>query len=405
MKMQSPNGINMKQLAINGGKPVRKKLIFFNRASIDKKEKKALIDTLNSGWITKGPRTKQFEEKFAEYVKAKYAVGVFSCTSAIHLALMISDIKDADEVITTPITFPSVVNEIVHCRANPVFVDVEPYTFNIDADKIEEKITRKTKAIIPVHFSGIPCDMDKILHLAKKYNLTVIEDAAHAIESEYKGKKIGSIGDMTCFSLYATKNITTGEGGMFTTNNKNKAKMADILSLHGMSKDAWKRYANEGFKHWDIICPGYKCNMFDIQAALGLSQLEKIDSLWKKRKKLYERYNKAFADFPYIITPPKEIPDIKMAYHLYIIQVKTENLKVDRDAVILALTKENIGIGIHFRSIFSHPYYKNIKKGKFPNADYIGDSVISLPLYPTLTEKEQDDVVEAVKKVVSYYKK
>ncbi|MFH1453380.1 MAG: DegT/DnrJ/EryC1/StrS aminotransferase family protein [Armatimonadota bacterium] len=396
-----------KKLAIDGGKSSAEKIIPFNRASIGEEEKAEMIATLESGWITKGPRTKKFEANFAGYVKAKHAVGVFSCTSAIHLALMIAGIKEGDEVITTPITFPSVINEIVHCHAEPVFVDVEPDTLNINADKIEEKITEKTKAIIPVHFSGYPCDMDKIMELAKKYNLTVIEDAAHAVETEYKGRKVGSIGDMTCFSFYATKNITTGEGGMFTTNNPEYAKMADILSLHGMTQDAWKRYSDEeGFKHWDIVYPGYKCNMFDIQAALGLTQLKKIDKLWEMRKKVYERYNEAFAGFPdIIIPPPAEIKDMKLAYHLYIIQVKTENLKASRDMVINALTKENIGIGIHFRSIFSHPYFKDFKKEEYPNADYIGDRVISLPLYPSLSEKDQDTVIEAVKKVVSYYRK
>lgn len=395
----------MEKLAVDGGKPIRKKFLSFNQSSIGKEEISEIIDTLKSGWITKGPKTKAFEADFLKYVKSKYAVGVFSCTSAINLALIVSGIKNKDEVITTPITFPSVVNEIIHCGAKPIFVDIEPDTLNINADKIEEKITSKTKAIIPVHFAGYPCDMDKILKTAKKYKLTVIEDAAHAIETEYKGKKVGSIGDMTCFSFYATKNITTGEGGMFTTNDRRKAELADILSLHGMTKDAWKRYSNEGYKHWDIIYPGYKCNMFDIQAALGLAQLKKIEMFWRSRKKLYERYNKAFSSIPEIITPPCGAGNIKMAYHLYVIQVKTERLKADRDAVIHALTKENIGIGIHFRSIFSHPFYKSFKKGSFPYADYAGNRVISLPLYASMAEKDQDDVIDAVKKVISYYRK
>jgi len=242
-------------IALEGGKPERKDFLMFHKYLIDKEEEKEIIDTLRSGWITLGPRTKQFEELFKKYAKAKYAIGLNSCTSALHLALVALGIGNGDEVITTPMTFASTANIIMHANAKPVFVDIEHGTMNIDTDKIEEKITHKTKAIIPVHLGGHPCEMDKITEIAKKHNLFVVEDAAHAIESEYKKKKIGSISDFTAFSFYPTKNITTGEGGMLTTQNAKYAKKARMLSMHGISNDAWKRFSKYGFKHYEILYP------------------------------------------------------------------------------------------------------------------------------------------------------
>lgn len=382
--------------------------LMFHRSWLGKEEEKEIIDTLRSGWITKGPKTKRFEDLFAKYCKVKYAIGVNSCTAGLHLALISLNIKKGDEVITTPITFPATTSTIIHSGAKPVFVDVEPDTLNIDANKIEEAITKKTKAIMPVHFAGQSCDMDKIMKIAKKYNLVVIEDAAHATETIWKCKKIGSIGNLTSFSFYATKNITTGEGGMLTTNNKSLAEKARILSLHGISKDAWKRYGKKGYKHWELFYPGYKYNMFDIQAALGIPQLKKIEKFWKRRKKIVEMYNASFKDIEEISIIGKETKkDCKNAYHLYLIIVKTEKLKINRDMLMNSIQKEGIGLGVHFRSLHLQKYFKQqgYHKGMFPNAEYASDRLISLPLYPRMTDEDVKKVINAIKKVINENKK
>jgi len=394
------------ELAIRGGRPVRKTFLRFHQPLFDEKEEQEVIDTLRSGWLTTGPKTKKFEKVFANYVGAKYAVAVNSCTAALHLSLVVSGVGEGDEVITTPITFAATANVILHQRAKPVFVDVELSTLNIDVSRIEEAITPRTKAIIPVHFAGHPCDMDPIMELAQKYNLVVIEDAAHAIEAEYRGKKIGSIGDTTCFSFYATKNITTGEGGMLTTNKKELAEKAAILSLHGISKDAWKRYGSEGYRHWDILYPGFKYNMFDIQAALGLQQLGKVNQFYEIRKRYVKLYDEAFSEIPEIITLAQR-DYVKHAHHLYVVMVKVENMKADRDTIINALQAENIGIGIHFRAIHLHPFYQQrygFQRGDFPKAEYASDRVISLPLYPKMSKNDVEDVIRGLKKVLSYYR-
>lgn len=381
--------------------------ILFHQPSLDREEEREIVDTLRSGWVTTGPKTKRFEQEFAKYVKAKYAVGLNSCTSALHLSLIVAGVKEGDEVITTPITFASTANVIVHQGAKPIFCDVEPDTLNIDPKDIEEKITERTKAIIPVHFAGHPADMDEIIKIAKKHNLVVIEDAAHAIEAEYKGKKIGSIGDTTCFSFYATKNITTGEGGMLTTNNKEWAEKISIMSLHGISRDAWKRYGEEGYRHWDIIHPGYKYNMSDIQAALGLAQLKKIEEFWQIRERYTQMYREAFREIPQIqVLGERE--GIRHSYHLFIIVVKTEELKANRDTIMNEIQKEGVSIGIHFRAIHLHPYYREtfgFRRGMLPYAEYASERVISLPLYPKMREEEVEKVISVAKKVIGGYQK
>jgi dTDP-4-amino-4,6-dideoxygalactose transaminase len=374
---------------------------------LNKEEEKEVIDTLRSGWLTTGPKTKKFEREFAKYTKSKYAIGVNSCTAALHLALLVSGVKDGDEVITTPLTFAATVNVILHQRAIPVFVDVEFDTLNINADAIESKVTENTKAIIPVHFAGHPCEMDKILKIAKKYNLKVIEDAAHCVEGEYKGKKVGSISNFTCFSFYATKNITTGEGGMLTTNNREMAEKVKMLSLHGISKNAWNRYGQKGYQHWDILYPGYKYNMSDIQASIGLCQLKKIKKFLKLREEYVRIYDKAFKNVPEIIRLKKK-PYIKHAHHLYVILVKSEQLDKNRDEIINLIQKENIGIGIHFRAVHLHPFYQKkfgFRKGMFPIAEYASRRVISLPLYPKLTENDIKRVIKVVKKIIKLSRK
>ena len=373
-------------------------LLPFHQASIGEEEVKEIIQTLNSGWLTTGQKTRLFEKTFADYIGCKHAIGLNSCTSGLHLSLVVSGVSSGDEVITSPITFPATTNVIVHQNAKPVFVDVEPETLNINCSEIESKINDSTKAILPVHFAGHPCDMDAIISLAQKHNLTVIEDAAHALESKYHGNKIGAIGNFTAFSFYATKNITTGEGGMLTTNDDHYADKLRILSLHGISKNAWKRYGKEGFQHWELLMPGYKYNMFDVQASLGIHQIKKVESFLNRRVQIVKKYNDAFEKTEEIqLLKPES--NIKHAHHLYVIVIKTENLKVSRDKVLNEIQKRGIGVAVHFRSLHLQPFFKqhfNYKKGMFPQAEYLSDRVISLPLYPKMTDEDVSRVIETV---------
>jgi dTDP-4-amino-4,6-dideoxygalactose transaminase len=393
------------KLAIDGGTPVRKEFLKFHQPSLGTEEETEVIDTLRSGWITTGPKTKRFEKEFAEFVAAPHAVAVNSCTAALHLALVASDIGPGDEVITSPITFASTANVIVHTGATPVFADIEPDTLNMDVESLAAAITPRTKAVIPVHFAGHPCDMDPILELCRKRGVAVIEDAAHAADADYKGRRVGSISEMTCFSFYATKNITTGEGGMLTTADADLAEKVAVLSLHGINRDAWKRYSAEGYRHWDIVAPGYKYNMFDLQAALGLCQLKKADTFWQQRRDQVRYYDQCLKDIPQL-TPLAVRDYAKSAYHLYVIQVDTDALGIDRDTFMNALQAENIGIGIHFRAVHLHPYYTStygFKPGMFPRSEYASDRVISIPLYPGLSREDQELVVAALKKIVRNY--
>jgi dTDP-4-amino-4,6-dideoxygalactose transaminase len=381
-------------------------LLPFHQASIGEEEVKEIIQTLNSGWLTTGQKTRLFEKTFADYIGCKHAIGLNSCTSGLHLSLVVSGVSSGDEVITSPITFPATTNVIVHQNAKPVFVDVEPETLNINCSEIESKINDSTKAILPVHFAGHPCDMDTIISLAQKHNLTVIEDAAHALESKYHGNKIGAIGNFTAFSFYATKNITTGEGGMLTTNDDHYADKLRILSLHGISKNAWKRYGKEGFQHWELLMPGYKYNMFDVQASLGIHQIKKVESFLNRRVQIVKKYNDAFEKTEEIqLLKPES--NIKHAHHLYVIVIKTENLKVSRDKVLNEIQKRGIGVAVHFRSLHLQPFFKqhfNYKKGMFPQAEYLSDRVISLPLYPKMTDEDVSRVIETVLSVLHSFR-
>ena len=387
--------------------PVRSTFLPYHQPSIDADDEQAVLETLRSGWITTGPRTKTFEHTLAEYVGAARAVAVNSCTAALHLALEAAGVGSGDEVITSPITFASTANVIVHRGASPVFADVQPDTLNIDVDRLEAAITPRTKAVIPVDFAGHPADLDAIMALARNRNLVVIEDAAHSIGAEYGGRRVGGIADMTAFSFYATKNITSGEGGALTTNNIEWAERIAIMALHGISRDAWKRYGSEGYKHWDIIYPGYKYNMFDLQGALVLSQLAKIDRFWKRRVSLKAILDAGLSDIAEI-DRPGERPGIKHAYHLYPIIVRTEALNADRDTIMNAIQAENVGIGVHFRAVHLHPYYQEtfgFRRGDFPNAEYYSDRTISLPLYPRMSDADADDVVAAVRTVIARFRR
>ena len=382
---------------------MRKNFIVFGEPQIGSEEIHEVIETLKSGWIGTGPKTERFEETFRKYVRAKHAVALNSCTAGLFLALEVIGIKEGDEVITTPLTFPATGNVIINHRAKPVFVDIKRETMNIDPDKIESKITTKTKAIIPVHFAGRPCEMNQILKIAKRHHLFIIEDAAHAIEAWYRDKKIGSIGDITAFSFYATKNITTGEGGMITTNNKEWAERISIKSLHGISKDAWKRYSSEGFQPYDTLYAGYKFNMTDIQASLGIHQLARVEKNLQIRERHWKRYNKAFVNIQGIIIP-SESKNIKHARHVYTIILDIDRLKITRNQFVELMKKENIGTGIHFIALHLHSYYKNTfgyKRGDFPEAEFVSDRTVSLPLSAKLTDKDVDDVITAARKVIN----
>jgi dTDP-4-amino-4,6-dideoxygalactose transaminase len=387
--------------------PVRSSFLPFHQPLIDEDDERAVLETLRSGWITTGPRTKAFEAALAQYVGATHCVAVNSCTAALHLALLASGVMPGDEVITSPITFASTANVIVHCGATPVFADVQPDTFNIDVQRLEAAITPKTKAIIPVDFAGQPADLEEIMDLGRRHNLVVIEDAAHAIGAEYRGRRVGGIADMTCFSFYATKNITSGEGGALTTNNAEWADRISIMALHGISRDAWKRYGTEGFKHWDIIYPGYKYNMFDLQGALALSQLGKIETFYNRRVALKARLDAGLRDLPELMLPFTR-EGLKHAYHLYPVVFRTEALTADRDTIVNAIQAENIGVGVHFRAVHLHPYYEQtfgFKRGAFPRAEYYSDRAISLPLFPRMTDADADDVIAAVRAVIGRYRK
>ena len=394
------------KLALFGGRSIRRQFLPFHQPLIGPEELREIRETLDSGWLTTGPRTRRFEEAFRAYIGCGYAVGVSSCTAALHLALLALGIGEGDEVITSPMTFPATANVIIHVRATPVFVDVERETLNLDTSQIADKITPRTRAILPVHFAGHPCEMDEILRLAKSHSLAVVEDAAHAIESAYRESKVGAIGTVTAFSFYATKNLTTGEGGMLTTNDEAFAERARILSLHGLSKDAWQRYGPGQFQHWEALLPGYKYNMFDLQAALGLHQLERVEGWLEVRRKYAEMYTEAFADLPGV-QPLGIRPHVRHAHHLYVILIHPECLTADRDQILLALQAEGIGVGVHFRSLHLHAYYREhfgFRPDDFAVARWASERVLSLPLYPRMTEQDVDDVIRAVFKVVQAYR-
>ncbi|GAA0775611.1 DegT/DnrJ/EryC1/StrS family aminotransferase [Clostridium subterminale] len=374
---------------------------------IDDDDINEVVETLKSGWVAKGPRTIEFEKRFAEYTGAKYAIAMNSATAALHIALIAGGVKPGDEVITTPITFAATANTIIHVGATPVFVDVDPETFCIDANKIEEKITEKTSAIVPVHYTGHACDMDKIRTIAEKYNLFVSEDAAHAIDTYYKGDLIGKKGDCASFSFYATKNICTGEGGMLTTNREDIAEKARVMSTHGMSKAAWNRYGKGGSWRYDIEYPGHKYNMFDIQAALAKTQMNKLTAMQDRRKEIVKKYEEAFSKIDGIKLPP-EAAYTTHSWHLYVVRLELDKLTIDRDKFIELMGEANIGTSVHFIPVHLMSYYREnygYNEGDLPVAESYFDTILSLPLYPKMTDEDVQDVINAVTHIISNYHK
>lgn len=386
-------------------KPIRPKdkFLVFGCPAIEEAEIQEVVASMNTGWLGTGPKVAQFEQDFKTYKRSREAVAVNSCTAALHLAMLVAGLKSGDEVITTAVTFCATVNSILHTGAIPVLVDIDPVTMNINPAEIESKITPRTKAIIPVHFAGRPCNMNTILEIAQRHSLKVIEDCAHAIESEYQGQKIGTLGDFGCFSFYVTKNIITGEGGMILTSREEDAARLKMLALHGMSKDAWKRFGDQGYKHYTVRECGFKYNMMDLQAAIGIHQLKRIELYWKRRQEVWACYQQAFKDLP-VELPADPEEGTRHGYHLYTILINEEKAGISRDDFLDRMTAENIGIGVHYLSIPEHPYYQQTlgwKPEDYPNAMMVGRSTVSLPLSAKLTDEDVEDVVLAVKKIIN----
>ena len=382
--------------------PQQLKFIIFGSPLICKEEIDEVVSTMKSGWLGTGPKVKIFEENFRQYIGAPFALAVNSCTAALHLSLVTLDLKPGDEVITTPMTFCATVNSIIHAGATPVLADVDLDTMNIDPKNIEKKITSKTRAILPVHFAGRPCQMDAIVSLANKHDLSIIEDCAHAIESKYKGKSVGTFGRFGCYSFYVTKNVVTGEGGMVLATNEDDAKRLKILSLHGMSADAWSRYSDSGYKHYQVVECGYKYNMMDLQASIGIHQLNRIEKNWKRRSEIWSKYNKEFKGLP-IGLPAQIEENTRHAYHLYTILIDEEKVFISRDEFLMKMKDKGIGVGVHYLSIPEHDYYrKNFgwKLEDYPNAVKIGRQTVSLPLTPKLTDTEVDYIIKSVKEII-----
>ena len=390
-------------LALHGGPPIRNEYLIFGAPDIREAEIEEVIQVLRSGWIGTGPRVGRFESDFARYVGSKHAVALNSCTAGLHLSLIALGVKPGDEVIVPSMTFAATANSVCHVGAIPVLVDCDPLTMNIDPGVVERAITPRTKVIVPVHFAGRPADMDAILALARPRGIRVLEDAAHATETIYRGRKVGTIGDCTAFSFYVTKNVITGEGGMVTTSDDQIAAWIKIAGLHGMSKDAWKRYSDEGFRHYEIGFPGFKYNMMDLQAALGIHQLARVEESWERRRILWNRYLESFADLPVTLPAPVAAGD-KHAYHLFLLVLDTDQLTMSRDEIQQALHAEGIGTGIHYRGVHLHPYYADqfgYRPEDLPHTLHISDRTLSLPFSTRLSEDDIRDVLDAVHKVVA----
>ena len=365
-----------------------------SRAAIDE-----VVACLESGWITTGPRVKKFEEALKAYFSAPHALTLSSATAGLHLALAALALKPGDEVITTPMTFAATLNMIVLTGGQPVLVDVEPDTYNMDVARLAKAITPRTRAILPVHFAGLPVDLDPLYALADQHGLRVIEDAAHAIGTEYKGRRIGAFGDTQVFSFHPNKNITTGEGGCVVTRDDRMAERIALLRFHGMDREAWNRFGKTGSQHYEIIAPGYKYNMMDIQAALGLHQLPALEGFIRRRTELAQRYRKLLADWPPWTLPGTPPYPHRHAWHLFTPLINPAAAGMDRDGFMEGMKQRNIGTGIHYRAVHLYPYYREhfgFKRGDFPNAESVSDRIVSLPLFPGMGDADQDRAIAAM---------
>ena len=382
--------------------PVRSKerFLVFGSPAIAEEDIQELLQSLRSGWVGTGPKVARFERQFAAYKGVEHAVALNSCTAALHLSLLAAGLAPGDEVITTPLTFCATVNAIIHAGAAPVLADVDPVTMNIDADALAARVTPRTRAILPVHFAGRACDMDAIMAIVERHRLVLIEDCAHAIETQYKGRKVGTFGDFGCFSFYVTKNVITGEGGMVVARREADAARIRILGLHGMSKDAWKRFSDEGYKHYQVVEAGFKYNMMDLQAAIGLHQLERVEPMWRRRQEIWRRYDAELADLP-VTLPAPPAPETRHGLHLYTLLVDEARTGLSRDGFLDTMTAHHIGVGVHYLSITEHPYYRDRfgwRPEDFPNATRIGRQTVSIPLSAKLTDDDVGDVITAVRR-------
>ncbi len=394
--------------AVAGGRPLRDEFLIFGQPLIGEEEIAEVVATLRSGWLSTGPRTKRFEHDLGAYLGVEHVLGLNSCTAALHLALLSAGVGPGDEVIVPAMTFAATVNVVEHVGARPVFADAAQDSYNIDPAAVQACLTPRTKAVIPVHFAGLPCRMDEIAALAAKAGVAVIEDAAHALGSEYRGRKIGTLGDFTCFSFYVTKNIATAEGGALVCRQAAADARARVMSLHGMDLGAWQRYSKHGNKHYDVVYPGYKYNLTDLASAIGLHQLKRLDEFIAIRKRYARMLHDMLGDLEEMILPPVEEDADRHAWHLYPVMVRPEKLTVGRDEVMEAVTKENIGVGVHYRAVPTHSYYREkygYRRGQFPHAEFISERTFSLPLQPRMTEDDVACVARAVRRVVAYYRK
>jgi dTDP-4-amino-4,6-dideoxygalactose transaminase len=385
--------------------PLREDYLVFGSPQLLDEEIEEVVATLRSGWIGTGPRVHAFEEEFAAYVGSRHAAALSSCTAGLHLAMLVTGIPPGAEVIVPAMTFAATANAVIHAGGVPVFADVDRLTGCLSPIDVERRITERTFAVIPVHFAGRPCPMDDLLSLARERDLRVIEDCAHAIETLYHGTHAGLLGDVGVFSFYVTKNVVTGEGGMAVTRDQDLAARLKVLALHGLSADAWSRFSDTGFKHYEVTEPGFKYNMMDIQAALGLHQLRRVEENLIRRVEIWSRYDEAFAGLPVFLPPPEE-EGTRHARHLYTLLIDIDRLGVGRDEVQAALHDQRIGTGIHYRALHLHRYYRErwgLQPDDYPNAAWISDRTISLPLSPKLSDADVDDVIEAVQRVLEHF--
>jgi dTDP-4-amino-4,6-dideoxygalactose transaminase len=377
------------------------KFIVFGAPDIRQAEIDEVVDSLESGWLGTGPKVQQFEQEFAAYrgVEENRVAGVNSCTAALHVSMLAAGLAEGDEVITTAMTFCATANAVIHAGGTPVPVDIEPDSLNIDPAAIEAAISPRTRAIIPVHFAGRPCDMDRISAIADKHDLLVIEDCAHAIETEWRGVPAGTRSDFGCFSFYVTKNITTGEGGMVIARSSEAIDRIKILSLHGMTKDAWHRFSDKGYKHYRVVDAGFKYNMMDLQAAIGIHQLRRVEDSWRRRKEVWSRYQDAFGDLP-VGRPAEPAADTRHGYHLYTLTVDTDRCGIARDVFLSKTQESGIGVGVHYQSLASHPHYQERygwRPEDFPVAQAFGDTTVSLPLSSKLVDGEIDYIIDVTR--------
>jgi dTDP-4-amino-4,6-dideoxygalactose transaminase len=386
-------------------RPVRDSYLVFGSPQLLEPETEEVVATLRSGWIGTGPRVAAFEQAFGDYVGAGHAVAVSSCTAALHLAMVAIGLRPGEEVIVPAMTFAASANAVIHAGGTPVLADVDRATMCLDVADAARRITPRTRALLPVHFAGRPCAMDALGDLARRHGLVILEDCAHAIETLYHGHHAGTLGDLGAFSFYVTKNVVTGEGGMVTTAEAAWAARIKTLALHGLSADAWKRFSDEGFRHYEVTEPGFKYNMTDLQAALGLPQLRRVEANLVRRRQVWARYDEAFAGLP-VFVPPAEEPGTRHARHLYTLLLDLDRLRVSRDDFQLALHRQGIGTGVHYRALHLHRYYREAfgyRRGDLPGAEWVSDRTLSLPLSPKLTDADVEDVVFAVRRTAAHF--